>query len=99
MRVAWRNIPRATQLLMVCGWHSNIPWHCIVWYLFDYIVLNCPARYRGVMYQRLGRTYGYIACPWCLLVRRKPNEVQRCSIDNCRRRKWVQAKRQARTKQ
>lgn len=79
-----------------CGRHSNIPWHCILWYVTADWWLRAPQWYRALTTWRMsphikGWRYGYIPCPWCLLVRRKPNAVVRCT-DACRRRVWLRAR-------
>lgn len=82
-----------------CGWHSNIPWHCILWFATADWWLRWPAWYRALMRRRFavhGPRYGYIACPWCLLVRRKPNRVLPCD-DACYRRRHIRALRGSRS--
>lgn len=79
-----------------CGRHSNIPWHCVLWYATADWWLRWPQWYRALIAPRMasahGMKYRYIPCPWCLLVRRKPNRVARCP-DTCYRREWILARR------
>lgn len=88
----WRTYFR---LSWSCGRHSNIPWHCILWYATADWWLRWPQWYRALIAPRMathGARYRYIPCPWCLLVRRKPNRVARCP-DTCYRREWILARR------
>ena len=80
------------ELSWICGRHSGIPWHCIIWYATGDWWFRAPPWYRVWATSRVGPRYGYIPCPICALIRRKPNTVFRCS-DSCARKLWLRAYR------
>lgn len=90
LRFAWHSI--------VCGRHSNIPWHCILWWLTGDVYLGWPMEYREWARRvNLGRRAGYVQCPHCVVTKRVPNTVLRCGRE-CARKKWLYKRKEARNK-
>lgn len=77
-----------------CGTHSNIPWHCVLWYATVDWWFQWPQSYREWVHKRVGYC-GYVPCPGCVLLRRTPNKVAKCP-PKCKRREWLAAYRKAR---